>query len=356
MNHHERIEVDCAGQRFSFDLNSQQQHLTGETPLYQWWMPVTPLYGQRRGGSSLAHNHREILRLYWSEVKRLNAEDCRDAQERFLLASMVSEVRVAGSRSIFADAFLKSARPDEIRKLDTLIRQGSTTGISREEFHNRSLNLLGRREYPDGLQATYDEFLDGLLKCDLNRIDAENFDDERPTVIDAWKLAMKRIGRRARRYTEKLVMDVLSYESRAAFHDCYSVAWCYLIPRLAEEQNWNLRTCWFHQFWHTGNRDHVHQTPLFHGHVFGLHPASGPFMKSSSGRELLGNWLCQPSSEEDLGRLLHGLLIALFDYQSRRDDQAKSRARPEVGVSDLVSVEETREEQRRGRRARRGRA
>lgn len=88
------------GEEFSFELCQKPLSLGG-LRIDHWWMPVTSLYRQRRRSSATAHNHSEILRLYWAAVQYENATAVREAQERYLLASLVPYVRAEGSRTLF---------------------------------------------------------------------------------------------------------------------------------------------------------------------------------------------------------------------------------------------------------------
>jgi hypothetical protein len=100
-----------------------------------------------------------------------------------------------------------------------------------------------------------------------------------------------------------------------------------------------------------GDRAHFH---LFHGHVFGLHPASGELLRTAAGRELMAEWLQAPTVAT-WERLLHGILVAVFNYAERREQLTSNRRNQPVpsGGSELVNLEEKLVERRSGRRRRR---
>jgi len=137
---------------------------------------------------------------------------------------------------------------------------------------------------------------------------------------------MKSIGRRNGHAVEKQVLDVLSFEARAAFHQCYSAVWCDLLPHLARKYDMDEKSQTFHRFWHLQQRepsdDPKHDFYLFHGHMFALHSAAGDFVSTKTGAELMGQWLTEGGDGPAFRRLLHGLLVAMHDYARRMQLQS----------------------------------
>lgn len=344
------------GEEYSFELYQKPLSL-GRLRIDHWWMQVTSLYRQRRRSSSTAHNHSEILRLYWAKVQYENATAVREAQERYLLASLVPYVRAEGSRTVFADAILgrgrRSERLEQLEILERSLEADRERSLSREEFNDRSWAALGRRGFPVEVEEVYRQLLREVLDGPCSALASGDAAAALMSVQQLWGRQMRAIGRRSGNVLEKLALDVLSYESRAAVHHCYSATWCGLIPVLQSEDHWTEAACAFHRFWHTDWMDSQTGTSLFHGHIFGLHPATAAFMQTTTGPELLGEWLANPVSVELFGRVLNGLLIALFDYRQRRELAAEKRPRRRVqATDDLEAVERIQEERRRGQRRR----
>lgn len=87
----------CYGtSEFSFELYRKRGVALGSVTVDHWWMPITPLYGQRQPEAPPHFNHIEILRLYWFAITEHRAISDREAQEKFLLASIVPRVRAEG--------------------------------------------------------------------------------------------------------------------------------------------------------------------------------------------------------------------------------------------------------------------
>ena len=348
-----RRGIRWQGQEHCFDLCRKRDLELGPVSIDHWWMPVSPLYSQRRGNSPPSRNHTEILRLYWAAVEHSNSTQLKNAQERYLLASLVPQVRAEGSRTIFADAFLKPAsrlQQDEIvQALETQLNAASESELTRAEFFERSWGVLGRPSYPEGVQQIYQRYTRELLEEPCRHLATGDREQALRSVAATWAHWMKLVARRAGHEQEKIALNILSYEARAAFHHCYSLAWCELIRAFVRLDQYTEATSIFLRFWHTDwiDSDNI---SLFHGHVFGMHPATGPFMLAPTGRQLLGTWLAEPLDIQRFGRLLHGILIALFDYARRREDAAADRPRPAVrSEADLEVVQEIQAVRRRGK-------
>ncbi len=342
-------------EEFAFDFCRKPHELFGSTPIDHWWMPVTPLYGQRQGGSGTANNRSEILRFFWAKVRDLGATNHRETQERLLLSSLLPSMRVVGSRRIFADAFLKPAtrsqKSERIAALESQLSVVSDQMLTRVEFENQSWLALGCLSFPEGMQGVYDRLSHELLDEPCSMLANGHPLEALENLQETWKRFMQTIARRARHAEEKIALDVLSYEARTAFHDCYSAVWSALIPLLKLENHLTEASVAFLYFWHTALKDPEFNTFPFHGHVLGLHPGTSTFMQSRTGRRLLGDWLANYESVELRARVLNAILIALFDYRRQREEAAESRFQSqEQGSGDLEAVERIQQERRSGRR------
>lgn len=344
------------GQEFSFELCRKRDQSLGSVTVDHWWMPVTPLYGQRQSGTPPHRNHREILQFYWSDVQGHQATTQREAQERFLLASIVPRVRAEGSRTIFADAFLRPQRrqrqAEEVRELNAILAGGASDRLSRSQFETQTRQILGRVEFPAETQSIYGDLSTQLFDEPCQLLSQGDTDAAIEKVQQSWGHLMRSIGRRSGNEIQKIVLDALSYEARAAFHHLYSVAWLGIIYLLEQGDGIDATTSRFLRFWHLVDADHERATSLFQSHVFALHPATGLFVLTLQGRSLLGDWLTNPGSEVAFERLLFGLYVAMYHYAERRLHASENRPHSfERSTPDLEIIEEIQEERRRGRRS-----
>jgi hypothetical protein len=164
---------------------------------------------------------------------------------------------------------------------------------------------------------------------------------------ETWQRLMRSVGRSRGNQREKQLLDILSYEARAALHDCYSTVWQHLLlPHLSRKYALSAQSERFLRFWHL---DHATESNLgdqarfhlFHGHIFGLHPAGALFLSAPAGQALTGAWLADADSESAYQRLLGGLCLAVFQYAAQRDNAADDRKkRPqERGGTKLQDLE-----------------
>ncbi|MCG6157704.1 hypothetical protein [Rubinisphaera margarita] len=77
----------------------------------------------------------------------------------------------------------------------------------------------------------------------------------------------------------------------------------------------------FHHFWHFDHCQPSNETDeanfhLFHGHIFALHPACGPFLLTPRGQEIVADYLGD-RTESSRNRLLHALSIAIYYYSNK---------------------------------------
>lgn len=353
-------EFTLAGSTYRFSLCHKFDDF-GAIPVNQWWMPVTELYAQRQKRGAVEGNHRMTTEFYWAMCRALGATRERDAQERFLLARLLPEVRSQGGRKIFADAFLDGRsvrdRQERVAELEAMLCASGHEQMTRAQFHEGTHILLGRREYPDETQQIYDCLASQLLAEPCQALGHGATSEAVAMVQDRWQQHQKAIGRRAGRAEAKSVLDVLSYEARAAFHHCYSVAWSALLPRLQETRQLTEPDFHFLRLWHLDQIDsdaaeRGECLSLFHGHILALHPGTGYFLQAATGRTLMGEWMRAPNSESCFNRFLHGLFVTLNQYALQRDAVSDSRRKriPLSGRRDLVAEEEIQAERKTGRR------
>ena len=292
----------------------------GDRIVQQHWMRKPGLYGTRNQSSS---NHRAILEAFRCLV--LSAGDPKDpsAAETHLLASLLSASRSNGAQRIYPDACLKFRnRTDRSHRqaLDEMLNVSAHQRMTLREFDVQNRQALGFPEYGEVVWARYAEFSAQLFDQAIS-IWPSDLDASIACVHSQWDRMNKSFGRRRGCEDEKQVLDILSFESKAAFHQCYSALWIELIPHLSAEQ----ADCWyfesFHSLWHLEQRFTSESYPkhLLHGLVLGLHPAFGDLLSTNAGRQVVGDLLESPTSQEAKERFLHAGLVSLHHYAAQRE-------------------------------------
>ena len=343
-----RESLRIGDQTFTFVLCRKPKEFFGTVPVDQWWMEVTPLYAQRQNRKLQSRNHRQVIDCYWAICQAEQATGEREAQERFLLASLLPHMRSQGSRKVFDDAFLKAGRRDvqvqEVAELENLLYAGRNVCLSRDDFHEQTLELLRDisplPEFEVMKNGLSSQLLDDAckhLRRGLSPLEGIEI------AKTAWDQMHRQFGRRAHCELQKLVLDALSYEARAAFHHCYSRVWFALTLSLQRRCQLSEQSAFFLIFWNTSEVARLRTMSvgiwsLFHGHVFGLHPGTARFLLTSTGRQLMGDWLSHLEEVTQYQQLLNGLFISISDYNRRRIDERSSRrqqARTNLDIDNL---------------------
>lgn len=334
------------GEKFGFELCRKSENF-GDVPIDYWWMDQRVLYGQR---NQKAPNRVAITTFFWAACRHHDSTDDPGAQETFILASLLPHVRSSGARRVFPDAHLSRSKKLEATKsrvvteLESMLRSSEIQPITRLEFRDQTADVLGPPVFENSQQMLYQEFTDALLReaCQHVALDSERGLD---IASRRWSDFHKSIGRRGGQSERKQILDVISYECRAALHRCYSATWCALLPCLAQKYEFSEDNFLFHRFWHFDNvtesaGDLQARFHLFHGHAFALHPASGTFLKTRTAKQLVGDWLTDPANDEAFGKVLSGILVAVHQYAIRRETYATLRRKqPASGSDDLDELQ-----------------
>lgn len=333
-------ELHVGEQPFPFELCRKAEQV-GPLVLDHWWMNTRRLYGQRRRP---APNLQNITAYFWALCRQHRTAADPEVQESYLLANLVPWARSNAGRRIFADAHL--TRPElldsstvEVQKnLEELLRKSRQDTLTLAAFNDRTADILGPPNLAAEIRDRYQEVVEDLLGEARAALGKDSCAGVKIAVA-AWQQMMRGIGRRAGFGLDKQVLDILSYECRAALHRCYSAVWWDLLPHLALKHHLSPPSLRFLAFWHLDHCGAAEQGAhalfhLFHGHIFGLHPAGGTFLQSPIGRSLLGAWLQKPESEAAYGQLLHGMYVTLYHYSDLRDLGSTGRRKQPTSQSD----------------------
>jgi len=210
--------------------------------------------------------------------------------------------------------------------------------MSMFDFQRQSGVLLGPPAYSDQAIAEYLELSAQLLAVAASQL-IENPQSALEAVRSRWTEWMRTVGRRSGKEIKKQVLDALSYECRASMHRCYSLTWHHFLRRWAELGQMSDQAIMFHRLWHLEMMDRhdgssLPNGHLFHGHIFGLHPAGSSFIQTATGHNLIGEWLrtAAGTAEFDTAfrRLLNGLMIAICQFSQKREEHASYRRQPDL--------------------------
>jgi hypothetical protein len=318
--------------QYSFQLCRKATQF-GDIRVDQVWMPHGSVYGQR---NSTASNRDSIVNAFWSLCRRAGSDEEDDGvKDSYLLAKLLPEVRSNGSRRVFQDAVTAretiALRQRLLSSLEERLASGRNHRLDMVSFRDQTAILLGPPSYEEEVWCRYrhyeaELFDEGHQALEQGR-DAEG-------ALARWRSWMTGVSRRRGNDLDKLVLDIFSYECRAALHRCYSAVWVELLPLLTERYAFTNETVRFHRLWHleqsTDSNDLRAQFHLFHGHIFGLHPGTYLFAQTRTGGELIGEALIEPRLGPAFERLLNGLMLAMYEFSERTQgnrDRRRGRAR-----------------------------
>ncbi|QDT87387.1 hypothetical protein [Gimesia chilikensis] len=324
------------GHIFRFALNRKQTTL-GRLDIDQYWMDKRGLYGERNKESE---NRREAINLFWALCLCAgSALNDRGVQESYVLARLLQHSRSNGSRRVFADSSMEYRCPPEmIVELNQILLTDKDKKMGASEFHRQTAEILGPPEYTQQERDQYDEMVSELMDTACSALtegDLQGYFE----AENRWVNYMQTIGRRSGKQLEKCVLDILSYEARAAFHRCYSQAWQYILLQLSRQFQLSNDSLLFHKLWHLDqampanetNATHFH---LFHGHIFGLHPAGADFIRTAIGQEILGDLILNPEDDNYHQKFLNGFCLACYQYADRHQVSKELRRQSAQNMPD----------------------
>ncbi len=294
----------------------------------QFWVDKRTLVARN---GTFGKNFQPILDHFYHQAYQLTGEN-GEAMETHLLATLWPEVRHDAAQLIFPDASLKRRsagyQKELLQQLDQMLRTSRDKRSTLFEFHERSRNAVGFPTLSVEEMSLYRGWSAQLFEG-LEDIWPHDLADAISKLKERWEVWKKRFGRRSNSHLQKTVLNMLSFESKAAFHQCYSAAWTAVLPRLANAAVRPDIFTNFHGLWHldqrvpiSGNRQDLH---LLHGLVLGLHPAFSLLISTPIGQELIGDAVANTTDIAAQERFFHAALIAIYQYEDERASYNSSR-------------------------------
>lgn len=343
-----------------FDVSLRRDVLTlGDTAIDRWTMPRPSIFSE---GKSSLRNYEVVLCYFLSKcMKHLTVTDAA-TQESLILAHLMPYRRSTAENQVMRDSPLqRQVLYEASEKLEPLLHSDRNHVISRVEFRDRTADILGPPSMSDDVMPLYQQMSADLLDPARELFETRGLEPAVAYAVQQLQDWMNRFGRRseAKWHHHKDALNIISYEIKAAFCQAYSCLWYDLIPVLKEQYNLSRQSVRFHDLWNLDWHDESNEREdadfhLFHGYVLGFHQASHIFLRTPTGRRLLEDWLTDDSSDKEsgsFGRLLNGLMLTMFHYASKYDDQRLGRRKQPEGSGDLVVTEQIQESNRRGHRA-----
>ena len=311
----------------SIRLMSRQTALADQT-IQQYWIPKQGLFGTRNNRSG---NHSAVLDFF----KCL----CRDEEDRHetsakvhLLASLLPLVRSNKAQGIFPDASVSRPKncptPSDFNseELETQLKESESERVSIIDFCNRNREAVEFPDFPDATFRLYREFEEELFDG-ATSLWWDDPAEAKVLVEERWLRWRDGLGRHRGNEDKKDVLNILSFECKAAFHQCYSALWVEMIPRLMVNERNQEFSQTFHTLWHLDHRlaipGHARDVHLLHGLALGLHPAFGMLLTTETGSRLVGETVAEPENIAAQERFLHAGLVSLYLFAAARRSRCR---------------------------------
>ena len=311
---------------FTFELCKRSTKL-GEVDIPQYWIDKRHLFPTR---NRAARMFQPIIGYWWALSCGEGLANDPDTQDIYLLANLLPQARSHGSAHIVADSSVtKRERGDAAESLEEMLRISRDKRLTAMEFRESTADAIGPVKADPALMARYSAITDELLsvgRAAINRDGALGL----AVIKERWADLMKNIGRHGRDPQDRKILDILSFEARAAFFTCYDVAWPNLLVAMHKRELLTPETQAFHVLWHLQHRFPSNEPLmgdffLFRGTPYALHPAAGLLIQTPTGQSLIGDRISQPNSEEAKERLWHAISVATYHYKMLIDDAKERR-------------------------------
>ncbi len=311
-----KVVLPFGGDSFTFQLCQLEIELGAAGMVEYYWMPIPGL----RQPNGL--NVRACIDSWWAETQAQalsDPDDIEDAKKNLALAELYPlVVRHRGPQNVFKDAFLKKgarkkrsagrqdgsagqsdydlddgelddrqfALPDaEWKRLQAMCRRRDIDSVRRE---NESL-FVGELP-PQKEQPAYDAAMSVWMTGALTELKTTGREGLRRFLEAELLRQLKLYRRRGGQIRPRLFINMVSYEAKVSFHNCYANAWSKLTPWLMHNRGLGSTSARFMSLWHHQNeRDSGRD--VFWGHVLALHPLSERVMTQAPHRVAVGQWL-----------------------------------------------------------------
>ena len=256
--------------------------------------------------------------------------DYRNAASTYFLASLASDIRSNKSQDVFPDASpantSSAKRYRMVADLDDILQQTAGKELSCEDFYCHSRTVGDLASPSDGVVEEY-----SIMESQLFAGVLDNWTEEPDIcarlVQERWRDWMRRARSRDCSHVFKNVLNVLSNESRAALHQCYSLLWLHLADAFAKQED-STFVRQFHRFWHCDHRVStcdVQDMHLFHGHVFGLHPAFSLVIQTKTGGGMIADAVGLGMNSVAMRTFFAAGIVSLNFYMSDRIENRRRR-------------------------------
>ena len=288
------VTLTVGGQEFIFPLMSRVLELSSDVHITYYWIDQRLL---RETNDNPSRNLCRRIVDFWELVQsEYNPSGVHSPSEGLVLARAFSGLsRRKRMHQVFRDASLRRLGRNEVYRTDLPEELRVRVDAAVSQQHSNAVRLEFARilswepSSPVELRALnllYDEWIDRAVS-----LYNTNPDTGIHQFIDEFLITEARARRSSRTAPiTRRFLDLVLFESKVCFYECYAVLWQMLIPWLCQNRNLDLVSEQFLRIWHNQNpslrrrqRENdvtSFETDAFLGHVLSLHPLSGILMNT----------------------------------------------------------------------------
>jgi hypothetical protein len=347
--------LQAAGLPFAFPLLQSNWQL--DEIAFRFFQLDTPtIYGDRRRDVSV---NQTLANYFIARCFEEGQHESVNKQETFLLARLAPFMRAHGSRRFLPDSrgtYLigdrQRARTRAVRKLTDYLEctQGKTTTLA--EFSDSTKKHLDQKgTVQQGLDYARHKWK--VLHHDVLQAAWNAPEQGVDQAVNRWRKLTKR---RHFDQDERFALDAFAYEARAAVRRCYATMWRDAVNELRRKINLDDNEYRLHLLMHcelpVKYISPAKWQSAFHGHIFGLHPASELLLCTQLGRRLIKDVAMAEKPNGSFERFLYGLNLALHQWHGDYVGQRDSRRKAPQNESSIGSLEELEANQHRVKKKR----
>ena len=309
------VLLTANGREFAFPLHSRVLDLGANIECTYYWIDQR-LLKETRG--NLSRNLCRRIVDHWEQVLfEVDASGAHSPSEGLVLAHVFRVLsRRKRMNQVFRDACLRPLphrrrRQEEVRRTDLpdhlLERIDIAVNLQDSDAVRRECALIFGWEPPSPQELTllnqlYDRWIHRAVS--LYRANPDTGIDQFVEELCAAEAYARRSSRTSP--ISRKFFDLLMFETKVCFYECYAVLWQRLILWLRNNRELDPLSERFLRFWHNQNQSlrrsardgdsTSFETDVFFGHILSLHPLSGLLMSTPHLWELTSQYFRQLSS------------------------------------------------------------
>ncbi|CAN5346428.1 hypothetical protein BH11PLA2_BH11PLA2_52360 [soil metagenome] len=342
---HLTVEIAAGDQKLKFQLCSRPLKLTKNCTIQYYWMDLTKL---RKSCHFFDTDLSQKILQHWLFCVLQQGQFSPDRKGQYVSALCYGLVANHKSlQNVFKDAFLSKylmdprrfPLTDEYRKrVRRVVRSRSV-----EELRIAMDDALIRLRPDQRLMPRLEKVYQNWIQRGIDAYDQEGYEGL-VQYLGEIDFQIEKFRKKSDGEDTRQFLNLFSCECKAAFHECYSHLWKYIIPWLKKHEGLDIASERFLRFWVHYQSTIGGVKSAFDGQVLALHPLSSFFTKTPEALETAGKFFATPAYDKVFfqgktdnpryWKLAGAILTAAYQYRLALERQPEARKKKRV-ISDV---------------------